>query len=90
MGLSRYLYDVGLAFLKDFLDSRVEKQVITDALIELVKLGLMNEIFDFSDKTYKQIQRTAISRKFAPPYTILFMATLDEKTLTKFKKKLSV
>ena len=48
-------HDEGLAFLKDFLENRVDKQVITDTLIELV---LKNKFFKFSDKTYKQIRRT--------------------------------
>ena len=65
-------HDEGLAFLKDFLDSRVDKQVTTDTLIELTELVLKNNIFEFSDKTYKQIRGTAIGTKFAPPYAVLF------------------
>ena len=76
-------HDEGLAFLKDFLDSRVDKQVTTDTLIELTEL-------DFSDKTYKQIRGTAIGTKFAPTCAVLFMATSDEKILSKVKKKPSV
>ena len=50
-----YLYpniphDEGLAFLKDFLGSRVDKQVTTDTLIELGELVLKNNIFEVSDK----------------------------------------
>ena len=80
-------HDEGLAFLKDFLDSRVDKQVTTDTLIELTELVLKNNIFEFSDKTYKQIRGTAIGTKFAPPYAVLFMAALEEKILSKVKKK---
>ena len=83
-------HDEGLAFLKDFLDSRVDKQVTTDTLIELAELVLKNNIFEFSDKTYKQIRGTAIGTKFAPPYAILFMAALEEKILNKVKKKPNV
>ena len=83
-------HDEGLAFLKDFLDSRVDKQVTTDTLIELTELVLKNNIFEFSDKTYKQIRGTAIGTKFAPPYAVLFMAALEEKILSKVKKKPSV
>ena len=43
-------HDDGLAFLKDFLDSRVDKQVTTDTLMELAELVLKNKIFEFSDK----------------------------------------
>ena len=79
-------HDEDLAFLKDFLDSRVDKQVTTDTLIELAELVLKNNIFEFSDKTCKQIRGTAIGTKFAPPYAILFMAALEEKILNKVKK----
>ena len=49
-------HDEGLAFLKNFLDSRVDKQVTTDTLIELAELLLKNIIFEFSDKTYKLVE----------------------------------
>ena len=80
-------HDEGLAFLKDFLDSRFDKQFTTDTLIELAELVLKNKIFEFSHKTYKQIRGTAIGTKFAPPYAILFMAAL---ILNKVKKKPNV
>ena len=83
-------YDEGLAFLKDFLDSRVDKQVTTDTLIELTELVLKNNIFEFSDKTYIQICGTAIGTKFAPPYAVTFTAALEEKISSKVKKKPSV
>ena len=72
-------HDEGLAFLKDFLDSGVDKQVTTDAFIELAEFVLKNSIFEFSDKTYKQIRGTAIGTKFVPPYAALFIAALEEK-----------
>ena len=56
-------HDEGLAFLKDFLDSRVDKQITTDTLIELTELALKNNIFELSDKTYKQIHGTTIGTK---------------------------
>ena len=72
------------------MDSRVDKQVTTGTLIELAKLALKNNVFGFSDKTYKQVRGTAIDTKFAPPYAVFFVATLEEKILSKVKKKLSV
>ena len=78
------LHDEGLAFLKDFLDSRA------DTLIELAELLLKNNIFEFFDKTYKQIHGTASGTKFAPPYALLFMEALQEKILSKAKRKPSV
>ena len=82
--------DEGVAFLKDFLYSRVDKQVTTDTLIELAELVLKNNVFEFSDKTYQQIHGTAIGTKFAPSYAVLFKAALEEKNLNKVEKKPNV
>ena len=40
---------------------------------------LKNSIFEFDEKTVKQVRGTAIGAELAPPYTILFMADLEEK-----------
>ena len=76
-----------LLFLRIFLSSRVDKQVTRDTLIERAELVLKNNIFEFSDKTYRQTRGMALGTKFAPPYTALFIAALQEKTLNKVKKK---
>ena len=44
-------YDEGLESLKEFLNSRVDQQVKTDTLTELVELVLKNNIFEFDQKT---------------------------------------
>ena len=67
---------------------RFDKQVTIDTLIELAELVLKNIIFEFSDKTYKQIRRTTIGTNFAPPYAIIFMAALEEKILNKVKQQI--
>ena len=72
------------------MDSRVDKEVTTDTLIEFAELLIKNNIFEFSDKTYKQICGVAIDTKFAPSYGVLFVAGLEEKILSKVKKKPSV
>ena len=46
-----------------------------------------NNIFQFDEKTFKQVRRTAIGTKFAPPYAILFMTDLEEKILSASEKK---
>lgn len=83
-------FNEGLAFRKDFLDSRIDKKFKTETLIELFKILLKSKIFEFPDKTFKQIWRKAISVKFAPPYAVRFMAALEGKVLNKVKKKLNV
>ena len=48
-------------------------------LVELAEVVLKNNVFTFGKKTLKQLRGTAIGTKFAPPYSILFMAGI--KTL---------
>ena len=48
---------------------------------------LKNNVFEFDQKTFKQVRGTAIETKFAPSYAILFMAGLEEKILNAFKEK---
>ena len=56
-------------------------------MIELAELVLKNNIFEFSDKTYKQILGIVIATKCVPLYSVLFMTALEEKILNKDKKK---
>ena len=78
----------GLASLYRFLETRVNKQISSDALAELAKIILKNNLFEFDEKTFKQRRGTAIGTKFAPPYAILIMTDLEEKMLETFEKKL--
>ena len=63
-------HDEGLSALRKRLDLRLEKDVITSALVELAEVVLKNNIFTFKEKTLKQKRDTAIGTKFAPPYII--------------------
>ena len=60
--------------LRKQLDLRQEKDVTTSTLVELAEVVLKNNVFTFIEKTLKQKQGTAIGTKFAPPYSILFIA----------------
>ena len=82
--------DEGLVFLKGFLDSMADKQVTTDTLTELAELVLKNNIFEFFDKSYKQIREMTIGTKFAPSNAVPFMTALEEKILNKVKRKPNV
>ena len=53
----------------------------TETLLELVEIILKNNIFQFIEKTLKQVRGTAIGTKFTPPYAIIFMADLEERIL---------
>ena len=76
----------GLTSLRGFLELR-DKQISSGTLIELTEIVLKNNIFEFDEKTFRQVHRTAIGTKFAPPYAILFMADLEEKILSAFEEK---
>ena len=50
-------------------------------LVELAEVVLKNNVFTLGKKTLKKLRGTAIGTKFAPPYSILFMAELEEEIL---------
>ena len=77
----------GLTSLRRVLELRDNKQILSETLVELAEIVLKNNIFQFDEKTFKQVRGTAIGTKFAPPYAILFMADLEEKILSASEKK---
>ena len=54
--------------------------------IKVAEVMLKINVFTFVKKTLKQIPGTAIA-KFASPYSILFMAELEEETLREVELK---
>ena len=78
------LHGEGLVSLHKFLETRNNKQILSDTLTELVKVALKNNIFEFDEKTFKQKRGTAIVTKFATSYAILFMADFEKKNVRKF------
>ena len=79
--------DEGLSALQKRLQLRRDKKVSTSTLVELAEVVLKNNVFTFGKKTLKQIRGIAIEIKFAPPYSILFMAELEEEILREVKLK---
>ena len=69
------------------METRENKQILSDTLVELAEIVLKNNVFEFDGKPFKQKRGTGIGMKFAPPYAILFMADLDEKILEIYEKK---
>ena len=63
-------HEEGLSALRKRLETRKEKYVSTDTIIDLAEVVLKNNIFIFGKKTLKQKRGTAIGTKFAPPYSI--------------------
>ena len=71
----------------------VEKPVFSleyRSLLELLKIVLHKNNFQFNGKHYLQIGGTAMGTKVAPSYANLFMARLEEKLLEKVKKDLDI
>ena len=57
----------------------MEKYISSDTLCDLGEVVLKNNFLKFDKKSLKQKRGTAIGTKFAPPYSILFMAELEEE-----------
>ena len=72
-------HEEGRSALRKRLVNRKEKYISTDTLCDLAEVK--NNIFKFSKKIFKQKRGVAIGTKFAPPYSILFMAELQEAIL---------
>ena len=72
---------------RKWLDNWMEKYISSDKLCDLVEIVLKNNIFKFGKKTLKQKRGTGIGTKCAPPYSILFMAELEEEILWKAEFK---
>ncbi|CAB4043741.1 Hypothetical predicted protein, partial [Paramuricea clavata] len=52
-----------------------------DDLIDLAKIILDNNYFEFGEKVFKQKLGTAIGTKFAPAFANIFMVELENKML---------
>ena len=81
-------HEEGLSTLMKRLDNRMQKYISSDTLCDLAEVLLKNNTFKFGKKTLKQKRGTAIRTKFAPPYSILFVAELEEEILRKAEFKL--
>ena len=73
--------------VKSYIKYTKEKDVTTSYLVELAEVVLKNNIFIFKEKTLKQKRATAIGAKFAPSYSILFVAQLEEEILSEIELK---
>ena len=74
-------HDEGLFALHKRLDLRQEKDVTTSTPVELAEVVLKNNILTFKGRNLKQKWGAAIGTKIAPPYSMLFMAELEQEIL---------
>ena len=75
-------HEEGLIAIRKALDTRKDKTISTDFLIELAECFLKNNIFEHDKSVFKQLRGTAIGIKMAPPYAIIFMDSLEEDILS--------
>ena len=54
------------------------EQPTPDVLVELIDIVLKNNVFEFNNKYYLQIQGTAMGTKMAQAYANVFMGKLEE------------
>ena len=71
----------GLTCFRKALDTRKNKQIPTDLIVELMRLVLTLNIFEFNLKLFQQLWGTAMGTRPAPTFANLFMAEVDKKLL---------
>ena len=74
-------HDEGLESIREALNSRGDQSVSTETLVELTKLVLKKNFFEFNGEFFQQVRGTAIGTKCAPSYAILFLAALEQRLL---------
>ena len=75
-------HEEGLIAITKALDTRKDKTISADSLIELAECVLKNNICEHDKYVFKQLKGTAIETKMAPPYAIIFMDSLEKETLS--------
>ena len=80
-------HEEGLKALREALDTREDKTISTDSLIDLADCVLKNNVFEHNSRFFKQKRGTAIGTKMAPSYAIIFMAALEEGFLNSVQDK---
>ena len=64
-------HEEGLEALREVLEHWENDTVSTDTLLELGRIVLKNNFFDFNGNFYQQLRGTAIGTKCHPSYAIL-------------------
>ena len=67
--------------MRHALNSRQNPGVSTGSLVNLARVVLENNFFEFDGKVYRQKLGTVIGTKFAPAFANLFMADLEKRLL---------
>ena len=71
-----------LMAIRNALDTRKDKTISADSLIELAECVLKNNILEHDKSVFKQLEGTAIGTKVVLSYAIIFMDSLEEDMLS--------
>ena len=74
-------YNEGLIALRKFLESREDKTIFTDSVMDLAECVIKNNIFEHNLSFFKHLRGTTIGTKMDPPYSITFMGDLEKRIL---------
>ena len=80
-------HEEGLQAIREALDKRVGAKIPTEKIVELARLVLRNNNFEFNGNHYLQKLGTAIGTRMAPSYANLFMDRLETTLLDRYPKK---
>ena len=75
-------HDEGIQAIKNAFSEELQNPKF-QSIIELLELSLRYNDFEFDNKTFLQIQGTAMGRKYAPHYADIFMAEFEKEALKK-------
>ena len=78
--------DEGLEACQEALNSRNNQDIPTDAVMKMLKTVLNNNIFQFNNKNYIQIEGTAIGSKLGKNFACTYMGKWEEELMKKTMK----
>ena len=73
--------------MREYLETRSDKSVSTNSLSVLASIILKNNFSEKGELKYHQKGGTTIGRKFAPPYSNLFMAGFEKRVFQNSESK---
>ncbi|KAK3519653.1 hypothetical protein QTP86_002842, partial [Hemibagrus guttatus] len=77
----------GLTAVKEWFDRYPDKHRPDQHLLDLLKINLIQNDFEFNSEYFLQIKGTAMGKKFAPSYANIFMAKWEEGALATWPVK---
>ena len=80
----------GVAVARSLINEQPKFTITYQSLLELLRLVLYKNNFNFNEEHYLQIGRTAMGTKVAPSLANLFMGRLEEKLLKTAEERLNI